>query len=78
MAIPALTQDALNRYIEHRCTPGSFLRAVLENDLTGAVLLADSENRKALIEITEAVWQRVPPSARGSLYAVRNWCDWLV
>ncbi len=77
MAIPAHTQAALDRYVERRCRPGSFLRAVIANDLTGAVLLADSENRKALIEITEAVWQQVPPVARGSKTAVDLWCGWL-
>lgn len=77
MPIPTTTQASLDRYVEHRCRPDSFLRAVLSNDLTGAVLLADSENRKALIDIAEAAWQQVPPVARGSRYAVDNWCSWL-
>lgn len=77
MPIPATTQAALERYVEKRCRPGSFLRAVLSNDLSGAILLADPENRKALVDVTEAAWQQVPPIARGSRYAVDNWCDWL-
>ena len=35
--IPQATLDSLDRYVNHKLMPGSFLTAVLSNDLFGAV-----------------------------------------
>ena len=42
--IPSHMKEALERFIVERRPPGSFLRAVILNDLRGAVNYADSEN----------------------------------
>ncbi len=42
--IPAHMQEALERFIVDHRPPGSFLRAVILNDLRGAVNYADGEN----------------------------------
>lgn len=43
-AIPQRMRDSLRRYFLHGIRPGSFLTAVVENDLFGAVRHADPEN----------------------------------
>lgn len=71
--IPQLTLDSLNRYINRRVQPGGFLTAVLSNDLFGAVSRADSQNKLALTEICEYIYNEVPGNAWGSYDAVRNY-----
>lgn len=71
--IPAYTKAALDRYINHRLAPGSFLTCVLSNDLFGAVGQADSENAVALADIVKHIYNEVPSNAWGSRDAVRNW-----
>lgn len=51
--IPVLTQEGIKRYIEFGCKPGSFLFAVLCNDLMNAVRRADTDNLKALTLIVQ-------------------------
>lgn len=45
----------LVRYVEDRLPPGSFLRAVLENDFRQAVSRADPESLARLLKISEAI-----------------------
>ena len=71
--IPNHTLAALDRYIKHRIQPGSFLTAVLSNDLFGAVARADRENKLALSEICQYIYNEVPGNAWGSLDAVRDY-----
>lgn len=52
-AIPVLTQEGIIRYVEHKIPPGSFLSAVLCNDLRTAVFRADKSNIQALRLIVE-------------------------
>jgi len=53
-AIPELTKSGITRYVEHHCTPGGFLSAVICGDLYKSVRRADLENRKAILLI--ALW----------------------
>ena len=58
--------ESLNAY-QHGCRPvGGFLRAVLENDLTVAVLRADHDNAKDLCEIVRYLWYEFPMNIWGS------------
>lgn len=43
-AIPVRMRAAIERYCVARIKPGSFLTAILTNDLEGAVFNADQEN----------------------------------
>lgn len=63
----------LTRYVQSGIPPGSFLRAVLANDLEDALACADSESMANLQAIVEFVAESVPPRARGSEQAVREW-----
>lgn len=75
MAIPEHTLAALNRYVEHRLMPGGFLTRVLCNDLFGAVAHADSENRAALADICQYIYNRIPGDAWGSQETVWKWLE---
>jgi hypothetical protein len=47
--------QSLIDYVEHGWQPGSFLTAVLENDLEGAAFRADMENKLYLANIAMIV-----------------------
>lgn len=64
--IPAHTKASLDRYVNHRLLPGGFLIKVLSNDLFGAVGQADSENRAALADIVQYIYNHVPANAWGN------------
>lgn len=46
--IPSNIQGSITRYVENKLQPGSFLTAVLNNDLKNAVLKADVNSLKSL------------------------------
>ena len=71
--IPTHMQDAARRYIEDGIMPGSFLEAVLANDLLGAITRADHINR-ALLSSYHDFLVTIPMSAKGSYEAVHMWC----
>ncbi len=71
--IPPLVKDAIDRYVEHRHTPGRFVRRVLCNDLTGAVLHADEDSLAALLEIVRYAFNKIPYSYWGSAEKVAAW-----
>ena len=64
--IPQYTLDSLTRYVEHGIPPGSFLCAVLENNLVRSVGRADRENLAALPEIVKYVYNEIPSNAWGN------------
>ena len=53
--IPEHTAQSMIDYVEHGWQPGSFLTAVLENDLEGAAFRADMENKLYLANIAMIV-----------------------
>lgn len=65
-------KDSLDRYIEDRIPTGSFLRAVLENDLMEAVGRADLTNRNNLHAICLYVYNNLPRGSWGSVEAVEK------
>jgi len=71
-----LTQDnieALLRYVEHGIEPGSFLKAVLCNDLVDACGRADVYNRRKLFEYVEWLYNEAPADCWGSEEKVLKW-----
>ena len=53
--IPAHTVQTLVNYAEHGWQPGTFITAVLENNLAMAASSADAENRRYLANIAMVV-----------------------
>ena len=64
--IPPHMIGGLRRYIENGIKPGSFLCAVLRNDLCEAVLRADDVNRRALWQFVAFLYDYAPIPAWGS------------
>jgi hypothetical protein len=73
--VPEHTQDALRNYVEHGLEPGSFLTAVLTNDLFGALGRADYMNKVYLEEICRWIYNEIPADAWGSREAVDLWIE---
>lgn len=64
--IPQQTMDSLKDYVcEHR-TPGSFLYAVLCNDLHKSFFLADDDNRTSLFTLVQYIYVNLPSRCWGS------------
>ena len=73
--VPEHTQDTLRRYVEDGLYPGSFVTAVLCNDLFGAISRADSMNASALKDICLFVYNRMPADSWGSAEKMRAWVE---
>jgi hypothetical protein len=67
--------ETLGRYVNHKISPGSFLKAVLENDLKRSFETADFINRARMAEIVEFVYKIVPFDLCGSKEKVKNHLD---
>lgn len=66
-------QEGLERYRDHYCPTGSFLQAVLENNLMEAFSRADEYNKANMFEIVRWVYTSLPRAAWGSPEAVSEW-----
>lgn len=73
--IDEMTKDALNRYVHDKIETGSFLRAVLENDLFSAAGRADHINRYRLFEICSYIYNELPAGCFGSPEKVKRWLE---
>lgn len=71
--IPARMQEAIKNYVIDRIQPGQFLRAVICNDLRGAVNYADEENLPLLKLYVQWFYNRAPAPCSGSYDAMQAW-----
>lgn len=67
--------EALARYVYFGIMPGSFLAAVLENNLKEAVFKADHRNKDKLREFVIVLYNYVPAEAWGSAEKVTSWLE---
>jgi hypothetical protein len=67
------TIEGIRRYADLHCPTGSFVNAVLCNDLKEACSMADEENLAALPEIVRYCWNEIPHSCWGSPERVERW-----
>lgn len=67
------TKQAIDRYAEHHTPTGSFLKAVLENDLAAAVGRADEDNLRDIKEIVQYVYWEIPSPCWGNPEKVKKW-----
>lgn len=73
--IPARMLDALLDYIQHGAPTGDFLRAVIENDLRGAVGHADDENIRNLPAYVVYLYNEAPHGCWGSPEKRMAWVE---
>lgn len=71
--LPEGIRGAVQRYIENQIPPGSFLEAVLCNDLKSACACADHVNRHALFDIVSWFYNYAPSTCWGSPEKFRLW-----
>ena len=65
--------DTIQAYVEHRLEPGSFVRAVLENDLCTAVFQAHPLMLPYLRAVCLYVYWEIPGNCWGSKEIVERW-----
>ncbi len=70
---PVHVLDGINRYVERGIAPGDFARAVLANDLTEAVGLADDASLGGLVDVVAYVRWEIPARCHGSWDRVWEW-----
>jgi hypothetical protein len=70
---PQELQAGLNRYVNERCQTGSFLYAILTNNLREAVMRADDKNIRLIPEIVCFVYNEIPGKCWGSVEKVEAW-----
>jgi hypothetical protein len=71
--VPAPIADSVRLYLEGGRRPGSFLAAVLDNNLKLAALKADPANARVLVAIVFHLHTTLPESAWGSPSVVAAW-----
>lgn len=73
--LPDYMVEGLIRYIEDGIVPGSFLQAVLRNDLRDACARADAANRFLIWEYVNVLWNYTPSDCWGSPEKVQRWIE---
>jgi hypothetical protein len=73
--MPEHMEDGLYMYLTFRISPGSFMKAVLSNDLIMACEQADVINRNALYKWVVFMINYLPPACYGSPDNVAKWLD---
>ncbi len=73
--IPEYTKEAIDRWVAKGIRPGSFVQAVLSNDLMGAYAAADDTNREHMFDIVRYVYNEIPAECQGSKERFRDWPD---
>lgn len=70
---PTVVVGSLKMYRDYGAPPGSFVKAILENNLRKAVGRADCANLEALPHIVAWVYSYMPRDAWGSPEKVKAW-----
>jgi hypothetical protein len=70
---PVRILGAIRNHADHHHPCGSFVTAVLENNLMEAIGRADENSQAALFEIVRYVRWEIPSNCHGSVEAVRAW-----
>ena len=73
--IPERMRESLRLYVEDRIKPGSFLTAVIVNNLEEAVAFADGENMPNIPAYVNFFYNHTPSSCWGSPVKMKKWLD---
>lgn len=71
--LPSYMYGAIERYVFNGIEPGSFLKAVLENNLMDAVSLADDNNINVIANWVKFLYWETPADCWQSEKHVRDW-----
>ena len=73
--LPEHCREGMQRYIEEHVEPGSFLCAVIRNNLVDAFKWADETNREHLFDYAVFLYNEAPESCWGSDENMRAWLN---
>lgn len=73
--LPVHLRAGMERWVEHGIPPGTFLKAVLENNLVTALATADGDSRLALDRIAQFVHWGLPHDCHGSRDRCKAWAN---
>lgn len=73
--MPETTKETIDNYVSKGWKPGSFVRAVLENNLKMSFGCADSMNTACLKDIVKYCYNEIPFECWGSPETVKNWLN---
>lgn len=73
--LPEHMQGGARRYIERGISPGSFMRAVLENNFLEAFKRADDENTERMKDWARWIYNECPRDAHGDPDTVSEWIE---
>lgn len=73
--LPERFRPPIQRYIEHGAPPGSFLSAVIKNDLMDALGRADPNSEKELKGLVRWFYNEAPGSCWGSTMKFWKWIE---
>jgi len=73
--IPQDTKDQIDEYTQRKIPVGSFLYAVLSNNLFEAIAKADEHNLLALRDIAMYIYNEIPSVCWGSPKIVEKWIN---
>ena len=68
-------RGSLKRYMENQIATGGALRAILENDLFGAMSRLDSAHRDAIHSTVKWIYNQLPVAAYGTKKKVEVWLN---
>jgi len=71
--IPEHMINPVKRYLERGLRPGSFLTAILENNLVESVAQADNINITQIVQWANFLWNEMPAFSWGSKENVEAW-----
>lgn len=73
--VPVHLREGLTGYVLRRIPAGSFLEAVMSNDLMRAFALADEDSREGLFELCKFIHNTTPAGCHGSPERVAKWLE---
>jgi len=73
--LPEHMREGMKRYLEHGIEPGSFMMAVLTNNLKEAFARADHLNKHYIGNIVSYCYNEIPGAAWGSPENVEAWME---
>ncbi len=74
--VPVHLHRGLVAYILLGVRPGSFLQAIIANDLQAAAFSADDTCKDYLIELCKFRINIMPDKCHGDYEALDDWCSW--
>ena len=74
---PNNSGESFKLFVEEGVPTGSFLEALLSNNLSSACSRADHVNRRIIYEYVYFMWEELPSAAWGSPERYKDWLQYI-